>query len=320
MRGGVPVDVVARPVPVGMADQERNLVGGPVRRWGGDAEVVVVAEGDALVPDHHEHRGAEQVELRHPVHQPAHEIVDLLDVVGVGPAHLLLLVAAPAQLHEPAVHRAEPLVLHLAGLDVDGWGRGGVERVERIDGEEEGGVASQPPELAHAGTEGGVGRARLALDRRQQLGVDGRFGAGGGPSRRSGPLHIRKALALENRVVAHVRGGDPVAAQRLRDHRLPVPDRVEARHRSEPLGPLPVPERERAHAGDQRPPRGQRRHGLGDHTVEAQRVAGEVVEVRGVRRRAALEGLDVVGPDERQDDDHHVASLVLVGLGRSRGG
>ena len=72
--------------------------------------------------------------------------------------------------------------------------------------------------------------------------------------------------------------------------------------------------------GDERAPRGQPGHRLGDGAVEAQRVAGQVVQVRRVGRRAALEGVDVVLAHERQHHEHDVLRAVAVVVLGSCGG
>ena len=134
------------------------------------------------------------------------------------------------------------------------------------------------------------------------------------PASRASPLGRRRphgarrrSAPREHGVVGHVDRLHARAARDLHQQRLVVPDRVEARHRGEALEPAPVAEREGAHAGHERPPRRQRGHRLGDRAVEAQRVLRQLVQVRRLRGRAALEGVHVVGAHERQHHHHGAA-------------
>ena len=72
---------------------------------------------------------------------------------------------------------------------------------------------------------------------------------------------------------------------------------------------VPVAEREGAHAGEHRPPRGDRGHRLRVRPREAQALAREGVEVRGARVLAAV-GPDVVGAQRVDDHEHEVRPLA----------
>ena len=249
--------------------------------------------------------------VRHLVHEPPHPAVDRLDVGCVGipqPTEV-----APLQLDHAIVHRPDPLVLHLAGLDVDRRRLGGVERIEGVDRDEELVGTGELPERLDARLERALGRLGRSLESRD-LAFDPVCARRPRQSR-TGPPDVGETRPFEHRVVGHVGGLDAAGTHALGHDRLPVPDRVVAGHGRQAVGALPVAEGIRAHAGHERAPNRQRRHALRDGAVESQRVAGELVEVRCVGARPALERVHVVGANQGQHDEEGARRAALVGLG-----
>ena len=128
--------------------------------------------------------------------------------------------------------------------------------------------------------------------------------------------HVGEALPAEHRVVGHVDRLDAGRARDLHQQRLVVPHRVEAGHGREALEPPPVPEREGPHSGHERAPSGQRRHRLRNRAVEAQRLLRQLVQVRRLGRRVALERVHVVGAHQRKHHEQRARGAVVAELRR----
>ena len=301
---GVPLDAVAALLAVRVADEVRDLVGAPVGGRRAAAEEGVVPERVADVAESEHERV-----VGNGVEQLAELVVDRLHVVAVGGAERLRVPVAELELHEPVAHRADAVVLDDAGPDVDRRGGDGVHGVERVHGHEEAVLVLHLAERGDPGPVGPLGRARGARDR-LDLGADavpGRLRRGGSAP---GPARLGEARARDDRAVRHVDRLHPGRGHHLGHDGLPVPRGVVARHRGHALGPPPVAERIGAHAGDERAAHRKRRHALRNRAVEAQRVPGQVVQIRRVGALAVLERLHVVGSHQRQHHQQRAAALL----------
>src|SRR5215216_7948326 len=147
-------------------------------------------------------------------------------MLDVSLAHAVDVGVAEVKLHQPAVHRADPLQVDLARLYIHGGRLEGIRGLEGVDGEEERLGSLQAPELSDAGPECAGGGLAGTSERREQLAVDAR-GRVGGPGDHPRAANVRKARSVEYRVVADIEGGDAAGSHDLGHYGLVVVERIE---------------------------------------------------------------------------------------------